>query len=131
MTGPSDTPAAPSKRQILTASAIALAVASVVLVTVVLPAEYGRDPSGVGRALVGQSRTWAIATGRPAVTLTTFVDVAWNRPLYEHLGFRVLVEHEIGPELREVRAHEASIGLEPSTRCCMRLDLPDRPISTL
>ncbi|MBC8038159.1 MAG: hypothetical protein H7X89_13185 [Rhizobiales bacterium] len=49
MAAPSGT--APSKRQILTASAVALAVASVVLVTVIFPAEYGSDPTGIGRAL--------------------------------------------------------------------------------
>lgn len=40
-----------SPRQILTASAIALAVAGVTLVTVILPAEYSVDPLGTGRVL--------------------------------------------------------------------------------
>lgn len=75
--------------------------------------------SGVGRALLEQVRRWAIATGRPAITLTTFRDVPWNRPLYEHLGFRVLADDEIGPELRAVRAREATHGLDPTTRVCM------------
>ena len=46
-----DNSSQPDKRQLLTASAIALAVAGVLLVTVVLPAEYGVDPLGTGRAL--------------------------------------------------------------------------------
>ena len=75
--------------------------------------------SGVGRALLEQVRRWAITTGRPAITLTTFGHVPWNRPLYEHLGFRVLAEDEIGPELRAVRALEATHGLDPATRVCM------------
>jgi len=75
--------------------------------------------SGVGRALLEQVRQWAIATGRPAITLTSFRDVPWNRPLYEHLGFRVLADDEIGPELRAVRAQEATHGLDPATRVCM------------
>jgi len=49
MAAPSGT--GPSKRQILTATAIALTVASVGLVTIILPAEYGSDPTGIGRAL--------------------------------------------------------------------------------
>jgi hypothetical protein len=57
------------------------------------------------------------------VTLTTFSDVAWNRPLYEHLGFRAMREHEIGPELRALRDTEAAHGLDPTTRVCMRFDL--------
>jgi hypothetical protein len=37
--------------QLLRGSAVALAVASVVLVTAVLPAEYGLDPTGIGKAI--------------------------------------------------------------------------------
>ena len=76
---------------------------------------------GVGRALVDRVRSWADETHRRAVTLTTFTDVPWNRPLYEHLGFRVMPEHDIGPQLRALRAEEAAHGLDPSTRVCMRL----------
>ena len=82
-----------------------------------------RQGSGVGRALLDEVRAWADATGRTAVTLTTFSEVPWNRPLYEHLGFRVLVDREIGPELRAVQDAEAAHGLEPEARVCMRLDL--------
>ena len=82
-----------------------------------------RQGEGVGRALLERVRQWAIATDRIAVTLTTFGDVPWNRPLYEHLGFRVLSETEIGPELRAVSATEALHGLDPATRVCMRLDI--------
>ena len=79
--------------------------------------------AGVGRALVDQVRAWAAGSARPAVTLTTFSDVPWNRPLYEHLGFRVLGEPEIRPELRALREVEASHGLDPSARVCMCLVL--------
>jgi hypothetical protein len=60
---------------------------------------------------------------RPSLTLTTFSDVPWNRPLYEHLGFRVLSEEEIGPGLRTIRDRETTEGLDPSTRVVMRFDL--------
>ena len=76
---------------------------------------------GAGRALMDRARQWAAETNRPAVTLTTFADVPWNRPLYERLGFVVLREDEIGPELAAVREHEATLGLDPSIRVCMRL----------
>ena len=56
--------------------------------------------TGVGRGLVDQVRAWAAENRRPAITLTTFSDVPWNRPLYEHLGFTVLAADEIGPEFR-------------------------------
>jgi len=42
---------APSKKAIVTATAIALAVALVILFTTVLPAEYGIDPLKTGKAL--------------------------------------------------------------------------------
>jgi GNAT superfamily N-acetyltransferase len=78
-----------------------------------------RQGLGVGRALLDRVGEWAAATGRTALTLTTFSDVPWNRPLYEHLGFRVLTDPEIGPQLRAVCAEEAAHGLDPSTRVCM------------
>jgi hypothetical protein len=53
MTAPELTPPhePPSSRRLLTSTAIALAIAAVILVTVVLPAEYGVDPTGIGRVL--------------------------------------------------------------------------------
>jgi hypothetical protein len=42
---------APSRRQLLIGTLVALIVAGVVLVTVILPAEYGVDPIGAGRLL--------------------------------------------------------------------------------
>ena len=41
----------PSKKRIVMAAAVALLVAAVLLVTAVLPAEYGIDPLGAGKAL--------------------------------------------------------------------------------
>lgn len=75
---------------------------------------------GVGRALLERVRRWAVETGRAGVTLTTFADVPWNRPLYEHVGFRVLAEDELGPELRAVRDSETEHGLDPTIRVGMR-----------
>jgi GNAT superfamily N-acetyltransferase len=78
---------------------------------------------GVGRALIEQVRAWAVDGGLPAITLTTFRDVPWNGPLYQHLGFRVLDEHEIGLELRAIRDHETAMGLDPAQRVCMGQDV--------
>ena len=41
----------PTVPQLVKASAIALAAAGVILVTAVLPAEYGIDPTGIGKAM--------------------------------------------------------------------------------
>ena len=88
----------------------------------VRPDQQGR---GVGRALLDHVRRWAVDHGRAGISLTTFSEVPWNRPLYEHLGFEVLSEDRIGPGLRAVREAEAAHGLDPSTRVCMRLTIAD------
>jgi hypothetical protein len=44
-------PESPSARRLLRSTAIAAAVATAILVTIVLPAEYGLDPTGIGRVL--------------------------------------------------------------------------------
>lgn len=46
-----DQPPLPTPRQLAKATAIAAAVAGVLLVTTVLPAEYGIDPTGIGGIL--------------------------------------------------------------------------------
>ena len=45
------TPLHPSTPQLLKATALALAAAGAILLTHVLPAEYGIDPTGIGKAL--------------------------------------------------------------------------------
>ena len=79
--------------------------------------------AGLGRALLESVRAWASEAGLSAVTLTTFTDVAWNAPLYRHLGFRVLGEDELGPQLHGVRDKETSHRLDPARRVCMRWEL--------
>jgi hypothetical protein len=54
-------PQSPPRSRLAVASGIALLAASLVLVTVVLPAEFGRDPTGFGR-LTGLSRLSLSAT---------------------------------------------------------------------
>ncbi|CAN5408897.1 GNAT family N-acetyltransferase [soil metagenome] len=71
--------------------------------------KHGRQ--GLGARLIDTVAAWAQASGYRAVTLSTFVDVPWNAPYYRRLGFRVLGDDELGPGLREVRTHEAEVGL--------------------
>ncbi|WP_163572545.1 GNAT family N-acetyltransferase [Fodinicola feengrottensis] len=73
----------------------------------------------IGQALIDQVGRWARERGHPALTLTTFVEVAWNLPYYERLGFRRLTTAEVTPGLRTIRDHEASLGLDRWPRCCM------------
>lgn len=80
-----------------------------------------RQGTGIARALLDRVRTWASTTGKSAITLTTFETIPWNGPLYEHLGFVMMQEQELGPELRSIRDAEARHGLDPAMRACMRL----------
>jgi GNAT superfamily N-acetyltransferase len=82
-----------------------------------------RQGEGIGRALIEHVEKWATSMGLSALTLTTFGHIPWNRPLYEHLGFRVLLDDEIGPGIRSVCEAEASSGLDPDLRVVMRLRL--------
>jgi GNAT superfamily N-acetyltransferase len=76
--------------------------------------------TGVARALIDQVDRWTVDVGASTITLTTFIDVSWNKPLYEHLGFVAMTEDEIGPELAAVVDTETAHGLDPSTRVCMQ-----------
>jgi hypothetical protein len=72
--------ALPSARQLLKMTVLALAIAVVILFTIVLPAEYGIDPTGIGRRLglssmsTGQAAQPAAArpsdAAEPAITLS-------------------------------------------------------------
>jgi GNAT superfamily N-acetyltransferase len=78
---------------------------------------------GLGAAMMRTAIDAAKDRSHRAVTLTTFRDVAWNRPFYEKLGFRVLAPSELSPELAAVLGDEASRGLAPDERCAMELRL--------
>jgi GNAT superfamily N-acetyltransferase len=83
--------------------------------------DHGRR--GIGAALVRSVIEWARAQGYAAVTLTTFRDVPWNLPFYARLGFRVLADAELTPELRAIVDGETRRGLPPELRAVMRRDL--------
>jgi len=90
----------------------------------VLPEHQG---GGIGRLLMDRAAAWAVARGLDGLTLTTFDHIPWNRPLYEHLGFRVLDRDEIGPGLQAVLEAEADHGLDPALRVAMRREVGERP----
>jgi GNAT superfamily N-acetyltransferase len=83
----------------------------------------GYQGRGLGKALIEQVKVWALSEGRPAVTLATFYEVPWNGPLFEHLGFRLLDEQELGPEMLARGEHDVARGLSPKGQVAMRLDI--------
>jgi GNAT superfamily N-acetyltransferase len=82
---------------------------------------------GVGRALLAYASERAREEGLTGLTLTTFAKVPWNAPYYTRLGFHVLNDSELTSGLREIRAHEARLGLDRWPRVCMRRDQAGRP----
>ncbi len=74
---------------------------------------------GLGTQLIEAVTAWARENDYPHVTLSTFIDVLWNAPYYQRLGFHVLEETALGPGLQEIRAHEAATGLPIERRVCM------------
>ncbi|HZG04655.1 MAG TPA: GNAT family N-acetyltransferase [Streptomyces sp.] len=77
----------------------------------------------IGAGLIDHVARWARGKGIPALTLTTFTDVAWNGPYYERIGFRYLADDEVTEGLRSIRAAEAAHGLDRWPRACMRRDI--------
>lgn len=74
----------------------------------------------LGRAMIEHVEEWGRGAGCPATTLTTFTDVPWNGPYYLRLGYRVLPDESVGPELARTLAHEASLPeIDASRRCAM------------
>ncbi|MFL5913300.1 MAG: GNAT family N-acetyltransferase [Gaiellaceae bacterium] len=81
---------------------------------------------GIGRALIGRAEMWAQDNGVQALTLTAYVNVPWNGPYYERIGFRYLATEEETPGLRAIRCDERASGLDAWPRACMRFDVRSR-----
>lgn len=77
----------------------------------------------IGRRLIDQVCAWARTRDLDAVTLTTFVDVPFNGPLYERYGFTYVPQAEMGSELRAIRQSEIEAGIDVGPRAAMRLEL--------
>ena len=73
--------------------------------------------------MIGYVAEQAREKGYTSLTLTTFRDVPWNAPLYARLGFEMLADETLSPELREKRAEEVAHGQTYERRCAMRLML--------
>ena len=78
---------------------------------------------GIGADLIEHVAGWARERGSAVLTLTTFVDVPWNGPYYERLGFRALPAETLGAGLAGIRAEEAAHGLDRWPRQAMRRSL--------
>ena len=81
----------------------------------VLPSHERRR---IGARLLDAAARLARGRGWPALTLSTFRDVAFNAPYYRRLGF---VEVEaLTPGMAEIRAQHEARGLDETARVFMR-----------
>ncbi|HEX5659534.1 MAG TPA: GNAT family N-acetyltransferase [Polyangiales bacterium] len=71
---------------------------------------------GLGRQLLDALAEFGSRLGFERMVLRTFRDVPWNEPYYRRLGFETLAREEEHSELANVRAQEASVGLDDSKR---------------
>lgn len=94
----------------------------------VLP-EHAR--CGIGRALIAAAEEWAAQRGHPRMTLTTYREVPWNGPYYQRLGWEVLQDEDLGPQMRSIRGYERESGLEVQPRQAMKKRLIRNDANTI
>jgi hypothetical protein len=94
-TSPQSSGAPPSAAAIAKATVLAFAVAVVILVTVVLPAEYGIDPLGTGQALGLTSLANSAAVAAPPITPPAGGPLA-PQPSNYRLDSRTLIVPSLG-----------------------------------
>ena len=70
---------------------------------------------GIGRALLENVALRAREMGFDALTLTTDRNLPWNAPYYERLGFSIIADADLSPELRNALAEKP----DPHLRCAM------------
>lgn len=91
-----------------------------ILEIAIAQAQQGR---GYGRELIATAEARAAVAGAREMTLTTFLEVPWNAPFYERIGYEAF---EIGPdrpELAELVAEERRLGIHRAKRVAMRKKL--------
>ena len=82
---------------------------------------------GLGRRLIAAGEAWARDRAMPALTLSTFIDVPWNGPWYERLGFVPYPPEEWREGHRAIWRNQVESALDCSRRHIMikRLSAPD------
>ncbi len=86
----------------------------------VLPGYAGH---GLGARLLDAAEEWARKRGYRRMTLITYRDVPWNGPWYRRMGWEVVEEDRLTPELRALRKREGAAGLDVRPRQAMEKNL--------
>jgi GNAT superfamily N-acetyltransferase len=73
---------------------------------------------GIGGTLIAQA--CSLSASSPALWLTTYEHLPWNRPYYERFGFVAVSECDCGPQLRAMLDEQKSALPLPEQRVAMR-----------
>jgi len=105
----------PSTSRLLKATGVALVIAAVILVTAVLPAEYGIDPTGIGQRL-GLVTLSAGATAEPTPAAAAESDQPLSLPLVSALN-------AVWKAPAAYRSDELSLTLKPGEGAEIKADM--------
>ena len=119
----------PSTRQLLKSTASAAAIAAVLLVTCILPAEYGIDPTGIGQMLglksMGeikqQLHAEAAADALPAVE-TTMVD-STSVPSITTADSTATTDNTANTNDGALQSHQMTVTLQPNQAAEIKLSM--------
>ena len=78
---------------------------------------------GVGKQLIQYAIAFAQQERFKYVTLTTFIEVIWNKPFYEKLGFEIIQNQSLAQYLQDTLDCEVVYGFNRKDRCAMRKKL--------
>ncbi|CAI0997815.1 GNAT family N-acetyltransferase [Serratia grimesii] len=78
---------------------------------------------GIGRRLLAEVAAQAALQGAQRLTLTTFIDVPWNAPYYQRLGFKPIAVEQLSATLRHQLAEDSAHGFAADSRCAMEFTL--------
>ena len=78
---------------------------------------------GIGSKLLKTALAQAKSLDISTATLTTFIDVPWNAPYYQRLGFVILTTDTLPQYLERKLQEEKLSGLPLDRRCAMRKTL--------
>ncbi|OGR66315.1 MAG: transmembrane anchor protein [Elusimicrobia bacterium GWB2_63_22] len=114
----------PSTAKLIKSTVLAAVAAGVILVTVVMPAEYGIDPVGVGR-LLGLKKMGEIkmSLAREAAAEAASLPVAEIRPAVQEMRSAPVSAPEKAKAAAPVRADEMSLTLAPNQGAEIKLAL--------
>lgn len=116
----------PSTRQLLKSTGSAAAIAAVLLVTCILPAEYGIDPTGIGQMLglksMGEIKQQLHAdAGAPPAVETTTADS--STPSITTADSTTTTNDTVSTNAGSLQSHQMTVTLQPNQAAEIKLSM--------